>query len=108
MLSGRPDVLVSVGCGHMAPATLGNSKACTGTGAMWSKDFSERSQKELDRYIRLCPEFSKESPLPDADDVSILSNHSVPSGASALLRDGEKKNLKQEDPPDAQVNKGLE
>lgn len=97
MLSGRPDVLVSVGCGHKAPATSGNSKDCTGTGAMWSEAFGERSQKEPDRYIRLCPEFLKESPLPNADDVSVLTNHSLPGGASLLLRDGQEKTLNQED-----------
>jgi hypothetical protein len=97
MLSGRPDVLVSVGCGHKAPATSGKPEDCTGTGAMWSEAFGERSHKEPDRYIRLCPEFSKESPLPKADNVSVLTNGSLLGGASALLRDGLEKTLNQED-----------
>lgn len=77
MLSGQPDVLISVGCGHNALTTSGDSKDCIGTGAMWSEAFGKRSQKEPDRYIRLCPEFSKESPLPNADDVSVLNGEEM-------------------------------
>ncbi|KAH8809385.1 hypothetical protein F5884DRAFT_858885 [Xylogone sp. PMI_703] len=77
---GRPDVLVSVGCGHNASATSGNSRDCTSTGVVWSKAFEEKSQKEPDRYIRLCPEFSKKSPLPNADYVSGLTNCSLRGG----------------------------
>lgn len=74
MQSGKPDVLVSLGCGREAPSNSGNSKYCTGAEVKWDKAFGERARENPHRYIRLCPEFSEENTLPRADDVSILTN----------------------------------
>jgi hypothetical protein len=73
MSGDRPDVLVSVGCGHQAGATPGRSRDCTNAGAMWTEAFGPSSEKEPDRYIRLCPEIRT---VFEADDVSILARES--------------------------------
>ncbi|KAM7186328.1 hypothetical protein V8F33_011902 [Rhypophila sp. PSN 637] len=69
MLTHPPDVLVSIGCGHEASTTSGNSKDCTRTEDIWDKAFGERYRQGPDRYIRLCLKISN---LPSPDDVSIL------------------------------------
>ncbi|KAH8880770.1 hypothetical protein GQ53DRAFT_848627 [Thozetella sp. PMI_491] len=84
MLSCPPDVLVSIGCGHKSQITSDNSEDCMGTEAMWCKAFGDKSHREPDRYIRLCREFSRDSPLPNGDDVSLLADH---SRISVLLGD---------------------
>lgn len=81
MQSGKPDILVSLGCGREAPSNSDNSKYCTGAEVRWDKVFGERAKEDPRRYIRLCPDFSEENPLPRADDLSVLTSDSRLIGA---------------------------
>jgi hypothetical protein len=96
MLNGRPHLLISVGCGHEISKTSAFSAGCISAEAMWKRDFKARTQKEPGVYIRLCPEFPKNT-LPEADDLSFLLWDSLPSSGSASSQDYQEKIINRDD-----------